>query len=292
MLISMTGFGQGEASAGAHRVSVELRTVNHRFLDYALKLPRELNAREREIKESIRRRISRGRVYLTVSVESETAGRRVRINVPLMERYLDMLREFAATHNVAGEVDINTLAHLPDAIASEEDEGGDLELLWPPVARAIDKAVDQCHEMRLTEGKALEQELNSRMAGIERTVAEAEAIAPGVTKRFAETFRKRVEQLAAGIPVDQDRLVTEIALMADRLDVTEELTRLRSHIDQFKKTTATGGEVSKRLTYLLQEMHREASTIGAKVSDSEVVRHVVTLKEETEKLREQVQNLE
>jgi len=291
MLISMTGFGQGEAGDQLHSVSVEIRTVNHRFLDYSFKLPRTLNSRERDIKEVIRERIARGRIYVTVSVESEAAGRNVAVNEPVMERYLEQLRAFAAAHQVEGDVDINTLAQLPDAVVTDEEEA-DVRSLWPLVDKALDAAIGQCHQMRTTEGKALEKDLKNRMKVVDKTVARIEKLAPGVAKRHAETFRKRVEQLAADATVDEDRLTTEVALMADRLDVTEEITRLNSHISQFNKTLEAGGEVSKKLTYLLQEMHREASTIGAKASDSDMVQHVVALKEESEKLREQVQNLE
>jgi uncharacterized protein (TIGR00255 family) len=287
----MTGFGQGEASDKAHTVSVEIRTVNHRFLDYSFKLPRVLNPRERDIKERIRGRLSRGRVYVTLSLESEAADRNVKINVPVMEQYLKSLREFAASNDLAGDVDINTLAQLPDVVVTNQDEE-DIQSLWPLAESALEKAVEQCREMRMAEGKALEKDLTSRMKTVAKTVAQIETLAPGVSKRHAETFRKRIEQLLGDATVDEDRLTTEIALMADRLDVSEEITRLHSHVDQFNQTIADGGEVSKKLTYLLQEMHREASTIGAKASDSDVIQHVVALKEETEKLREQVQNLE
>jgi uncharacterized protein (TIGR00255 family) len=287
----MTGFGQGEARDDAHTVSVEIRTVNHRFLDYSFKLPRVLNHRERDIKERIRSLIARGRVYLTISLESETAGRNVRVNAPVMERYLTLLREFAASHDVNGEVDINTLAQLPDAVVTDQEEE-DIRTLWPLVETALDSAVAQCHQMRVAEAAALEKDLKSRMSQVEQTVLRIEKTAPEVTKRHAEAFRKRVDQLVGDTAVDEDRLTNEIALMTDRLDVTEEITRLRSHVDQFNQTVALGGEVSKKLTYLLQEIHREASTIGAKASDSDIVQLVVTIKEGTEKLREQVQNLE
>ena len=291
MLISMTGFGQGEAGDQQHSVSVEIRTVNHRFLDHSLKLPRTLNSRERDMKELIRKRISRGRIYVTVSVESEAAARNVAVNVPVMERYLEQLRAFAATHQVAGEVDINTLAQLPDAVVTDEEEAA-VQTLWPLVEKALAGALDQCCQMRVAEGRALEKDLKQRVKVVEKTVAHIAKLAPAVARRHAEAFRNRVEQLVADATVDQDRLTTEIALMADRLDVTEEITRLNSHIAQFNKTLEDGGEVSKKLTYLLQEIHRESSTIGAKASDSDMAQHVVALKEESEKLREQVQNLE
>jgi uncharacterized protein (TIGR00255 family) len=291
MLISMTGFGQGEAGDRSHSVSVEIRTVNHRFFDFSFKLPRTLNSRERDIKERIRKRITRGRIYVTVSLESEAAGRNVSVNEPVMERYLEQLRAFASAHGVEGDVNINTLALLPDAVMTNEEEA-DVQTLWPLMETALDAAIDQCCQMRATEGKALEKDLTERMKLVDETVSKIEQLAPGVAKRHAEAFRKRIEQLVGDAAVDEDRLTTEIALMADRLDVTEEITRLRSHIAQFNKTLEAGGEVSKKLTYLLQEMHREASTIGAKASDSDMVQHVVALKEDTEKLREQVQNLE
>ena len=291
MLISMTGFGQGEASNKEHTVSVEIRTVNHRFLDYSFKLPRMLNAHERDMKELIRKRITRGRIYVTISVESETAGRNVTVNAPVMERYLEQLREFATAHGIEGNVNINTLAQLPDAVIVDETEA-DVKSLWPLAEKALDGAIGLCRQMRITEGKALENDMTGRMKTVGETVAEIEKLAPGNSARHAEAFQKRIAQLVDDATVDSDRLTTEIALMADRLDVTEEITRLHSHIAQFNKTLETGGEVSKKLTYLLQEMHREASTIGAKASDSEIIKRVVTLKEETEKLREQVQNLE
>ena len=291
MLISMTGFGQGEASNKEHTVSVEIRTVNHRFLDYSFKLPRMLNAHERDMKELIRKRITRGRLYVTISVESETAGRNVTVNAPVMERYLEQLREFATAHGIEGNVNINTLAQLPDAVIVDETEA-DVKSLWPLAEEALDGAIGLCRQMRITEGKALEKDMTGRMKIVGETVAEIEKLAPGNSARHAEAFQKRIAQLVDDATVDPDRLTTEIALMADRLDVTEEITRLHSHIAQFNKTMETGGEVSKKLTYLLQEMHREASTIGAKASDSEIIKRVVTLKEETEKLREQVQNLE
>jgi uncharacterized protein (TIGR00255 family) len=146
--------------------------------------------------------------------------------------------------------------------------------------------------MRVAEAAALERDLKSRMRQVEQAVHRIEKTAPDVTKRHAEAFRKRVEQLVGDASIEADRLTTEIALMTDRLDVTEEITRLRSHVEQFNQAIAAGGEVSKKLTYLLQEIHREASTIGAKASDSDMVQLVVEIKEGTEKLREQVQNLE
>jgi len=168
----------------------------------------------------------------------------------------------------------------------------DIDHIWPLAEKSLAGALKSCAAMREEEGRTLAADIAQRMKAVDKTVAKIEKFAPDIAKKHADAFRKRVDKLVADVAVDSDRLANEIAIMADRFDITEEITRLRSHEAQFNKTLADGGEVSKKLTYLLQEMHREASTIGAKASDSEVIQLVVVLKEETEKLREQIQNVE
>ncbi|MDH3198329.1 MAG: YicC family protein [Candidatus Krumholzibacteria bacterium] len=291
MIVSMTGFGQGDASDGRATATVEVRTVNHRFLDFAIKLPRNLQHRERDLKEVVKRKLSRGRVSVSIAVEADAGKRGAVVDTDLMAHYLEQLRAFAKAHKLSAEVSLDTLVQMPDVIASgEEDAGGDD--VWPLVESALEKGLDACLEMRRAEGRALLRDLAERMRAIDTIVGAIEAAAPGVSRSHADALRKRVEQLLGDIQMNEDRLVNEIVLLADRLDISEELTRLRSHEAQFNKALADGGEVSKRLTYLLQEMHREASTIGAKASDPAVIQRAISLKEETEKLREQVQNIE
>jgi uncharacterized protein (TIGR00255 family) len=291
VIVSMTGFGQGEASDGRAAVAVEVRSVNHRFLDFAIKLPRSLQHRERDLKEIVKRKLARGRVSVSVSVEAEAGTRATVVDTDLMARYLEQLRSFAKAHKLSTDVSLDTLVQLPDVIASGEEEAGGDEV-WPLVERALEKGLDACLDMRRAEGQALLRDLSERMRSIDTIVAAIEAAAPGVSRRHADALRKRVEQLLGDVQMSEERLANEIVLLADRLDISEELTRLRSHEAQFNKALADGGEVSKKLTYLLQEMHREASTIGAKASDPAVIQHAIALKEETEKLREQVQNIE
>ncbi len=291
MLISMTGFGTGEATSGGSTVAVEVRSVNHRFLDLAFKLPRVLQNRESDIKELVRARLARGRVTIAMSVESATAGRAVTINEAALEQYLGQLRDFARRHKMDEHVSLDVLMQLPEVVTVKEVEPGE-DVLWPLVEQSLGQALDACLRMRLEEGRALERDLMERMALIENTVSTIEKMAPVVAKKQVEAMRKRVAQLAGDIKVSEERIAAEIVMLADRTDITEELTRLKSHLSQFNKTISDGGEVSKRMTYLLQEMHREATTIGSKAADPEVIQHVVVLKEETEKLREQVQNLE
>jgi uncharacterized protein (TIGR00255 family) len=291
MLISMTGFGQGEAANAHSTVTVEVRSVNHRFLDIAFKLPRLLQNREPDIKELVRGKIARGRVSITISAESSVSGRGVTINEGVLEQYLTQLRAFAKRHGLEERVSLDTLISLPEVVTTKETEPGE-DTVWPLVEKSLNQALDLCNRMRFEEGKALEKDLVDRMRLIEQTFAAIEKLAPAVAKRQVELMRKRVAQLAGDIAIPEERIAAEIVMLSDRTDITEEVTRMRSHLAQFNTALKDGGEVSKRLTYLLQEMHREASTMGSKASDTEVIQHVVVLKEETEKLREQVQNLE
>ncbi|NIM19254.1 MAG: YicC family protein [Candidatus Latescibacteria bacterium] len=291
MLISMTGYGQAEVANQTARVSVEIRTVNHRFLDISIKTPKGLANREQEIKEAIRSKFSRGRVTINISAETTEPDSKVKVNTQLMEEYLALLRDFADKHGLSPNVDMHTLAMLPDVFVKEENESGSEEL-WLVVKEELDQAIDACRKMRLEEGKALEADLRGRLGEMRTITGKIEKLAPAVIKQRTETFRERLSKIMGGAEVDNDRWMTEIAILADKLDFTEEITRLKSHTAQFKKCLDEGGAVSKRLTYLLQEIHREATTISSKASDAGIVSLVVNLKEETEKLREQVQNIE
>lgn len=291
MLISMTGFGQGEATNATSSVTVEVRSVNHRFLDLAFKLPRAIQNREGDIKDIVRSKLSRGRVSITINVESPLAGRVITINEQVLETYINQLRVFAKKHGLDERITMDTLMQLPEVVTAKELEPAEDEV-WPLVEKSLAAALDACTKMRVEEGHELEKDLVQRMQIIDRTVSAIEKLSPEVAKKQVEAMRKRVAQLAGDVPVSEDRIAAEIVMLADKTDFTEEIIRLRSHETQFNRALKDGGEISKRLTYILQEMHREASTIGSKASGSDVIQHVVVLKEETEKLREQVQNLE
>ena len=291
MLVSMTGFGQAEISDRTGKVSVEIRTVNHRFLDITAKLPKTLMEREPEIKEMIKERIARGRVSLTIAAESVVPRYEVSINVAVMEQYMKQLQQFAGRHKLEGDVDIRTLATLPEVFALRESEK-DADVLWPLAKKAMKHALNACAKMRETEGKALEKDLVARISLIDRVVKKTERRAPEALAEHNAAFKERVTKLMNGARIDDDRWMTEIALLADRIDFTEEIIRLKSHLSQFRSFVDDGGAVAKRLTYLLQEIHREVTTICSKASDAGIVSAMVSLKEETEKIREQVQNLE
>lgn len=292
MLVSMTGFGQGEASNRTARVAVEIRTVNHRYLDVAIKVPKVLANREHEIKDLLKNRINRGRISITITADLERPDYGVAINVPLMEQYMSQLQGFAKRHKLPPELDINTLASLPEVFHLKETTQND-EDLWPLVKRSMKQALDACAKMRTDEGKSLEADIRARITAIARLTAKIEKRAPKVVARHSAALKERLNKIINnGARVDNDRWMTEVAILADRLDFTEEIIRLKSHLSQIDACLDKGGAVSKKLTYLLQEVHREATTIASKASDAEVVEYMVSLKEESERLREQVQNLE
>jgi len=290
MLVSMTGFGQSQVEDQEIRVSAEVRSVNHRFLDVSVKLPRGLASLEAEVRDLVRGRIARGRVTVTVELIGGLPAEAIRVNVALMERYLQLLRDFAQAHGLEGEVDLNTLASLPDVFSRDETVAPER---WAPLVRkAVEEALAGCMDMKIQEGKALEQDMKRRVAEVEKVVSEIETLAPEAIEANRRAYRERLEKFLEGVPVDRERWMTEMAILADRLDFTEELTRLKSHLAQLRACLQEGGTVSKRLTYLLQEVHREASTLGTKACDARIAEGVVRLKEEVEKLREQAQNVE
>jgi uncharacterized protein (TIGR00255 family) len=291
MLISMTGYGQGEAHNRHARVVVEVRTVNHRYLDLAIKVPKALSHREHELKDLLKNKIQRGRVSITVTADIERTESGVTLNVPLMEQYITQLQGFAKKHKVPGDVDINTLATLPEVFLLKEVAQNDEEL-WPLVKRSMKQAVDACTKMRMQEGKALEADIRARITAITRLTNKIEKRAPKVVAKHNAALKDRLSKIVNGARVDNDRWMTEVAILADRLDFTEEIIRLKSHLSQIGTCLDKGGAVAKKMTYLLQEVHREATTIASKASDAEVVEYMVSLKEESERLREQVQNLE
>jgi uncharacterized protein (TIGR00255 family) len=291
MLVSMTGFGQGEASSRNARVTVEIRSVNHRYFDLSIKLPKGLAHREHDVKDLVKRSFSRGRIAISVLAETDHPEYDVRLNTPLVEQYVKQLRRLATKHSIRGELDIKTLAMLPEVFHLQEHDRSDEEL-WPLLVKSLKQASAACNKMRHDEGKALEADLRLRSATIGRVIKRVEALAPNVIARHGDALKERVGRIMAGTEPDRDRLITEIALLTDRLDFTEEVTRLKSHMAQIKACMDGGGAVSKKLTYLLQEVHREATTIGSKAADAEVVELTISLKDETERLREQVQNLE
>ena len=290
----MTGFGAAEGRVGPARVSVELRTVNHRFFTPSLKLPGSFARWEGEVREALRQRIARGHVTLYVRAERDEQKSLLSIDDARVAAYVAQLRDLQARHGLAGDVDVATILRLPDVLVAgaavdEAEEGTAAELLY-----VVDEACAALDRMRHEEGRRLADILLDRIQVGEHALGRVGERAPQRLVEQRERLRERVRELADGIAVDEQRLAQEIAILADRLDVAEELDRFRSHITAFREALhAEGGEpVGKRLGFLLQEMLREANTTGSKGNDAAVLREVVLVKEELERIREQVENLE
>ncbi|HEX6533772.1 MAG TPA: YicC/YloC family endoribonuclease [Gemmatimonadaceae bacterium] len=287
----MTGFGAATGRVGGQRVTVELRTVNHRFFNPSIKLPPSLSRWEGEVREVLRRGIARGHVTLTARVERDG-------KVPLVvdeERfagYVELLRSLQERHGLGDALDVGTVLRLPDVIATnggDEDAGSAEEL-----ARIVGEALAALTRMREAEGERLGALLAERIGTVERALDRIAERAPERLVAERERLRRSVRELAEGVDIDPARLAQEIAVLADRLDVAEEVDRFRSHIVAFRAALrdGSGKQVGKRLAFLLQEMLRETNTTGSKARDAEMLHDVVAVKEELERIAEQVENVE
>ena len=290
---SMTGYGRGSASGPNYNVTVELKTVNNRFLDLHLRLSAEQAALESFLKKRIGARLARGRVDATLTIE-RTEEVAYELNRPLIAGYLRAMRLMQQDFALAGEPDLNVVARLPGVMQPAREDGN--EELLDVMGRALDAALDGLEDMRSREGAALAGEMTQRVGEIERQLPVIEDSAVEVLENYRARLNKRVGEMLAkdaqGVELDPARLAQEVAYMADRSDISEELTRLRSHLAQFRQIIADGHEAGKKLDFLLQEINREANTVLSKATDLTIKEAGLAIKGEAEKLREQVQNVE
>ena len=292
MIRSMTGFGSAEGALGNARVSVELRTVNHRFFSPSIKMPSALSKFEGDVRESLRKSITRGHVTVSVRIEREAADAAI-VDETKFAQYAAALIALRDRHGLGGEIDVATVLRMPDVMRSagaEEQQLGTIEELMT----VVEAAAAELSRMRGAEGGRLRDVLLERIGVIEQAVARVAERAPERIIAQRDRLRENVKALADGVAVNEDRLAQEIAILADRLDVGEELDRFSSHIAAFREalSNSNGEAVGKRLGFLLQELLREANTTGSKANDAAIQRDVMLVKEELERLREQVENLE
>ena len=297
MIRSMTGFGRGEYVDDVSKVTVEIKSVNHRYLDIFVKMPRRYSFAEEKIKSAIKEKVHRGKVEVNVSVDNITqADADIRLDKSLAAKYYDVLKELEGSFEFGEDshVSLNLLSRMPDVITStpaEEDEDAVLARLLA----ATDRAVDDFCTMRETEGSQLAADISARADIIEDITGKIEKRAPELEKEFAAKFRARVNELLEGVyEVPEERVAVEAAVFADKANITEELVRLGSHIAQLRDFLGTDDAegIGKKIDFLIQEMNREANTIGSKSNDNEITTMMLELKAEIEKIREQVQNIE
>ncbi|MBI4380420.1 MAG: YicC family protein [candidate division NC10 bacterium] len=293
MLNSMTGFGRGEHVAPSGRYLCELQSVNHRYLEVRSRLPRRLAGLDLLIQRAVQGRFARGRIDVTLTEElPDGEPRKVRLNRTLAVEYLSAFKALQAELGLPGEVTLEFLCSQRDLFELEGDEVGAPETDWPDIRIALERAMTGLAEMRRDEGKSLEAALLGHLDLVEATVTAIIARAPEVVRNYKNRLEIRLQRLLEGKVVDPGRLEQEVAILADRSDIAEEVARLTSHLGQFREFIGQQGPHGRRMEFLLQEMQREANTIGAKANDAKISQDVVALKSTLEQLREQVQNVE
>ncbi len=292
MIQSMTGFGRCQKTLGSRDITVEIKAVNHRYLEFSSRLPRSLGFIEDKLKAQVQSRIARGKVEVSVTVaEQKGSASRVTLNEGLALSYLEELRIFARKNGLTDDLTLSDFCRLPDLFTTRMVEV-DEDALWRDISETADGALDSFIAMRRREGEKLSADLAAKLYNILTLVEAVERRSPETVEAYRQRLYKKLGELLADRQIDDSRVLTEAALFADKVAVDEETVRLRSHIDQFRHILTLEEPVGRKLDFLVQEMNREANTIGSKAQDAEMARIVVELKSEIEKVREQIQNIE
>lgn len=292
MVKSMTGYGRAVETVNGREFTVEVRSVNNRYLDCTVKLPRSLSFGEDAVKQAVKASISRGKVDVFVSVRGEGAQETaVSLNKPMAEGYLAAMRQMQQEYGLAGEITVSVLSGLPDVFLLDKPPV-DEERLLADFLTVAQKALANFDAMRRTEGAALAADLRGRGKTVLSLVERVEAGSPQTVADYRARLEAKLQEVLANTAIDESRILTEAAIFADKVAVDEETVRLRSHLNQMNTMLDAGGPIGRKLDFLLQEMNREANTIGSKCSDVRLARVVVEIKAELEKIREQTQNIE
>ncbi|WP_366162887.1 YicC/YloC family endoribonuclease [Bacillus infantis] len=291
MVSSMTGYGRSNKSTDGFSVNIELKTVNHRFSEHQLRMPRQMIRLEDKIKKVLASRIKRGRVELFASIEGEGAvSRKVNVDWDLLDEYYQYIMQIKERYHLSDGPSITDLVSREDMLSIQEEDAADGEL-EAIVIDAVEEAAERLISMRKAEGAELEKDIRVQLDKLQACLAQLKNLAPLVIKQYGDRLEKKMTEFL-GEQIDQNRILAEVAVFSDKADINEEITRLDSHIGQFGSTLLLEEPVGRKLDFLLQEMNREANTIGSKANDSSIAREVVEMKSLLEKMKEQVQNIE
>lgn len=292
MVKSMTGYGRAVETVNGREFTVEVRSVNNRYLDCTVKLPRMLSFAEETVKQAVKQWVSRGKVDVFISLRSEAGDDvSVSLNTPVVEGYLAAMQQMAQQYGIAYDVSVTSLARMNDVFTVEKPKV-DEEQLLADLMGVVNQALEAYDAMRQTEGSAMEKDLRSRGDTIRSLVSQVEAGNAQTVADYRTRLYNKLREVLENTAIDDSRVLTEAAIFADKVAVDEETVRLRSHLDQMDTMLTTGGAIGRKLDFLLQEMNREANTTGSKCSDVALARIVVEIKAELEKIREQTQNIE
>ena len=288
----MTGYGRAVETVNGREFTVELRSVNNRYLDCSVRLPRMLSFAEDAVKQAVKASVSRGKVDVYITVRSEAGDEvQVTLNQSVLESYLAAMHQMVEKFGVADDISVSTVSRLPEVFVIEKPQV-DEEQLLRDLMQVVAKALEGYDAMRCTEGEALDRDLRSRGETILKLVSQVEAGNGKTVSDYRARLEAKIKEVLANTAIDESRILTEAAIFADKVAVDEETVRLRSHLKQMNTMLSGGGAVGRKLDFLLQEMNREANTIGSKCSDVNLARIVVDIKAELEKIREQTQNIE
>ena len=292
MIKSMTGYGRAVETVNGREFTVELRSVNNRYLDCSVRLPRMLSFAEDAVKQAVKASVSRGKVDVFITVRSEAGDEvQVSLNKAVLQSYLAAMHQMVDEFGVADDISVSAVSRLPEVFVIEKPQV-DEEQLMADLMSVVAKALEGYDTMRRTEGEALDKDLRSRGETILELVSQVEAGNGKTVSDYRARLEAKIKEVLANTAIDESRILTEAAIFADKVAVDEETVRLRSHLKQMNSMLTTGGAVGRKLDFLLQEMNREANTIGSKCTDVNLARIVVDIKAELEKIREQTQNIE
>jgi uncharacterized protein (TIGR00255 family) len=291
MVKSMTGFGRSQKESNDFSITVEIKTVNHRFCEYHIRMPRQLLKVEEKIKKQISESVQRGRVEVFVTLDGNGAvHRKVNIDWLLLEEYYQYILQIKEKYRLQQEISIYDLLQREEWLQMGEVDSGNEEL-ENLVLKTVEEAANQLLMMRVSEGNELESDIRKQLIALESSIELVKQYSPLVVQQYRERLEKRMKEFLSG-SLDEHRIVTEVAVFADKADINEELTRLKSHIRQFEETLILSEPIGRKLDFLLQEMNREVNTIGSKANDSQIAKEVVEMKSLLEKVKEQIQNIE
>lgn len=292
MIKSMTGFGRCEALINGREITVEIKSVNHRYFEFNCRVTRGYSFLEEKLKSYISQKVSRGKIDMYVSLtESEEAQAEVTVNHQLAAGYINAMKELGKTYGLADDISVSSIARYPDIFTVSKAPENEEQVL-ADVLQAVDTALDSFISMREAEGEKLKADIMGRAETILEIVSKIEERSPVTVAEYEKRLKEKIEETLADRNVDEQRVLTEVAIFADKVAVAEETVRLRSHFDQLNKFINTDGPIGRKIDFIIQEMNREANTIGSKVQDAELAHMVVDIKSEIEKIREQVQNIE
>ena len=291
MIKSMTGYGKSNMSKNLREYQVEIKSVNHRYLDVSIKMPRSLSYLEEEIKKAVSAKLTRGKVDVFITFNNNSLeGRDIKINTEIARMYIKELRDLAESEGIVADIPVTEISKLPDVLTIQNNQ--DDETIKNELLEVTNKAIENLVEMRKVEGEKIAQDLLERIQDIEGKVKKISSLSTGLIEDYVVKLNTRIKELLQDQEIDEARLAQEVVIYADKCSIEEEVTRLNSHIYQFRELLNSNEAVGKKIDFMIQEMNRETNTIGSKANNLEITNEVINMKTQLENIREQVQNIE